>query len=265
MGAVSLEWVANSGVLVRWGALRLLVDGIYGENRYFSPPRREIQKAVFGMESAYRDVDALLFTHRHTDHFDAAHTDAYAENNAVRGIYVPRAGEDPDSYLEDRRPLPKAAARGVLRDFHLEMGERYDASLGPDCTASFLRCRHPDGATYRAVEHCALLLEVGGRRILFAADADKCAENGQLFTSLGRLDAVLITPLFFSFPSGRRILEAMGPEHVVIYHLPLAPDDVSGLRPLAERELREHGGPALSALMEPGDGLVLPDGEGAEP
>ena len=27
MGAVSLEWVANSGVLVRWGALRLLVDG----------------------------------------------------------------------------------------------------------------------------------------------------------------------------------------------------------------------------------------------
>ena len=118
MGHIQLA--ANSGVLVSFGGRRVLVDGIYGKNRFFSPPLKEVQRAVFGMDSPYRDVDFLLFTHRHTDHFDAAYTDEYARNNRVRGIYVPRVGADPASFLEDRRPLPKAAEQGVLHELSPE-------------------------------------------------------------------------------------------------------------------------------------------------
>ena len=75
MATVSIQLVANSGVLVQYRGLRFLIDGIYGNNPYFTPPRKEIQKAVFGMNSPFRDVEFLLFTHRHTDHFDAAYTD----------------------------------------------------------------------------------------------------------------------------------------------------------------------------------------------
>ena len=255
---IAIHLVANSGVLVTWGPYRFLVDGIYGKNRFFSPPQKEIQKAVFGMASFYRDVDAVLVTHRHTDHFDAAYVDEYAANNAVRGIYVPRASQDPDSFLEDRRPLPKAGAKGVLQEVSPAEGEDVSVSLGEGCRAVFLPTRHLDWKSYRAVLHCSLLLEMGGKRILLAADADHCAENQEIFRTWGPLDAVLVTPLFLSVSQGRRILEEMQPGQVVLYHIPFASDDVSKLRDLVSRQLMQTHAFPLTALMEPEDRILLP-------
>lgn len=258
--SVDIQLIANSGVLVTWGPYRVLVDGIYGKNRFFSPPQKEMQKAVFGMESVYRNVDAVLVTHRHTDHFDAAYVDKYAANNAVKGIYVPQASGDPASFLEDLRPLPKAAAKGVLREVRLAGEETLSVSLGEGCRAVFLRTRHLDGKSYSSILHCSLFFEAGGRRILFAADADYCPENQRTFAAWGQLDAVFVTPLFLSMPQGRRLLEEIHPGQVVLYHIPFAPDDVSGLRPLAARELSQSQPFPLTAMMEPGDRLALPAG-----
>ena len=260
---VTIQLIANSGVLVIWGSRRFLVDGIYGKNRFFSPPQKEMQKAVFGMESVYRDVDVVFVTHRHTDHFDAAYVDEYAANNAVRGIYVPRAGQDPHSFLEDRRPLPKAETRGILQEVSAAEGERITIPLGGSCKAVFLPTRHLDWRSYRAVLHCSLLLELGGRRILLAADADHCAENQRAFMTEEPLDVVLVTPLFLSVPQGRRILEEMRPGQVVLYHIPFAPDDVSKLRDLVNRELMQSYAFPLTAFMESGDQISL-SAEGPE-
>ena len=176
MGHIQLA--ANSGVLVSFGGRRVLVDGIYGKNRFFSPPLKEVQRAVFGMDSPYRDVDFLLFTHRHTDHFDAAYTDEYARNNRVRGIYVPRAGADPASFLEDRRPLPKAAEQGVLHELSPEKEQALSIPLWDDCAATYVPTRHLDVQTYAAVRHSVVLLSIGRVRLLFVADADWSPEIG---------------------------------------------------------------------------------------
>ena len=257
--SVTVRLVANSGVLVTWGAFRILVDAIYGKNRYFSPPQKEIQKAVFGLSSVYQNVDVLLVTHRHTDHFDAAYVDEYAQNNSVMGVYVPTASGDSGSFLEDQRPLPKAAARGVLHEICPESKVQERIFLGVDCAATFLRTRHLDGDSYSAIHHYSILLEIGGCRILFAADADRNDENRQQFAALGHLDAVFVTPLFFSDLHSQRFLAETCPGQTVLYHIPFAQDDVSGLRSLADRELsRNHGFP-LSVLMEPGDKIPIPE------
>lgn len=258
MEPVTLRLAANSGVLVEGGGLRLLVDGVYGENRYFTPPLKEVRKAVFGMDSLYRSLDYLLFTHRHVDHFSAVYADEYARNNeSLRGLAVPAPGEDPASFLEDRAPLPKALARGVLREVAPPEGGRCVLDLEEGCRVTYLRCGHLDGRTYGTVLHCAILLELGRHRILFAGDADASLENRALLADLGPLDAVLVTPLFYLHPEGRRILAALGGV-TVIDHLPFAEDDVTGLRPLAERVLRDYGRPGRDlALMEPGQTLLL--------
>lgn len=258
MGHIQLA--ANSGVLVSFGGRRVLVDGIYGKNRFFSPPLKEVQRAVFGMDSPYRDVDFLLFTHRHTDHFDAAYTDEYARNNRVRGIYVPQAGADPASFLEDRRPLPKAAEQGVLHELSPEKEQALSIPLWDDCAATYVPTRHLDVQTYAAVRHCAVLLSIGRVRLLFAADADWSPENRERFLALGPLTAVFITPLFLLDPDGRCLLEQIMPEQVVLYHLPFQRDDVTGLRAVAEKELARSNPFRLTALMEPGQML-----DGIEP
>ena len=38
MKELGVQLVANSGILVETGTLRILIDCIYGENRYFTPP-----------------------------------------------------------------------------------------------------------------------------------------------------------------------------------------------------------------------------------
>ena len=92
---ICLQSITNCGVLITCGAAsgidaaaraeqpgdanapgtvrtaRYLVDGIFGETEYFSPLPKSMKKACFGMGEEYRDIDHLLFTHRHLDHFHA--------------------------------------------------------------------------------------------------------------------------------------------------------------------------------------------------
>lgn len=255
MKELGVQLVANSGILVETGTLRILIDGIYGENRYFTPPLKEVRKAVFGMNSRYRGLDCLLFTHRHVDHFCAPYADEYAKNNRLGGLYVPRAGLDPDSFLEDRRPLPKAAEKGVLHEIHLEGEETFRAELAEDCALTYFRTEHLDSRSYGAVEHCAILLETAGRRLLFAADASASAENCRRFRALAPLTAVFVTPLFLVDPAGRHLLEELRPAQTVLYHIPFEEDDVTQLRGMVRRQLAAD--PALTALTEPDQRLSL--------
>jgi len=259
MSQVAIQLLANSGVYIQGCGLRFLVDGIYGKNRFFSPPLKEVQKAVFGMNSPYRNVNYLLHTHRHTDHFCAAYVNEYASNNTVDGIFVPRSSPDPDSFLEDRGALPKAALLGCLREISVGPGEVCRIPLKNGCEAAYVRCRHLDGNSYASVLHCGLLLTLGPQRFLFAADADSTEENLRAFQALGPLTAVFVTPLFFLHPAGRHMLEVLRPERVVLYHLPLAEDDVTKLRPLAQRELADYGDMPfqLEALTEPNQTLLF--------
>ncbi|MDD5921835.1 MAG: hypothetical protein PUC44_01455 [Eubacteriales bacterium] len=257
MEAVSIQFVANSGVFVKYRGLSFLIDGIFGNNPYFTPPIKEIKKAVFGMNSPFRDVDFLLFTHRHTDHFSAVYADEYAANNRIRGLFVPRAGTDPHSYLEDQRPLPKAEAKGILYEIYLQVGERLCIPLADECSVTFMCSRHLDWKTYATVVHCSILLTLGTKQFLFAADADGSPENRELFCNLGSLTAIFVTPLFFVHPDGRHLLEAIHPETAVLYHIPFKADDVTGLRPMVERELQGEYSYHLKALTEPGQTLFF--------
>ena len=253
MGSAEIRFLANSGVFIQYGGLRLLVDGIYGKNRFFTQPLKEIQLAVFGMNSPYRDADYVIHTHRHVDHFNAGYVDEYAANNNVKGVFAPRSSQDPSSFLEDIGPLRKAAAKGVLWEPAPAPGESASRQLGQDAFVTYYPCRHLDQKSYPAVAHCAVGLTLGQQRFLFAADADPCAENDWCFQGPGALTAVFVTPLFLIQPHGRQLLKTLAPEHVVIYHLPFQEDDVTGLRPMVERELADYGGELpLTALMEPG-------------
>lgn len=255
MSPITLKLIANSGVFLTYEHQTFLLDAIYGKNRFFSPPQKEIQKAVFGMESCYRHVSYLLSSHRHIDHFSAAYTDAYTTNNKVERIFVPQPTRSSNSALEDQGLLPNASGKNLLEEISLKMGECICYDLDGGCSVSYLRCHHLDEQSYSLIIHCAVLVSLGNCRLLFCADADFSEENAVLFQTLRPLTAIFVTPLFFAHPAGRHLLESLHPEQAVLYHLPFEPDDSTGLRPMAVRLLKEHGEASpysLLALTDPG-------------
>lgn len=256
MSGLSLSFIANSGVLIDGSSVRILVDGIYGKNPHFTLPRKNIQKAVFGMNSVYRNIDYLLFTHRHTDHFDAAYTDEYVKNNSVKGVYVPEASNVMDSYLEDQRQLKTCRACGILNEFIPEVTKAVRFELERDIVISYYRTEHLDGKSYPVI-NAGILLEMSGKRIFFAADSDYGKHNKDILAELGKLDCILVTPLFLVHPAGRDIIERISPGRVVIYHLPDETDDSSGLIELSSKVMNYEYCCPISAFTAEGQILEI--------
>lgn len=256
MSCLGLSFIANSGILIDNSSVRMLIDGIYGRNPHFTLPRKDMQKAVFGMNSSYRDIDYLLFTHRHTDHFDAAYTDEYVKNNSVNGVYVPEASCVPDSYLEDQRQLKVCRARGILNEFVPEPGKPKLFAPESDITISYYRTEHLDGKSYPVI-NAGILLEISGKRIFFAADSDCSKHNEEIILGMGRLDCIFVTPLFLVHPAGRDIIKRIRPGRAVIYHLPDEADDSSGLIELSSKVMNYDYCCPVSAFTAEGQTLEI--------
>ncbi|TFG76458.1 MAG: MBL fold metallo-hydrolase, partial [Chrysiogenales bacterium] len=75
-----LTYVANMGVMVSSGDFKVLIDGLFDKpSQYYRVPSPDTLKAVMKGEAPFDGIDLVLFTHKHSDHFDAALAVRYME------------------------------------------------------------------------------------------------------------------------------------------------------------------------------------------
>lgn len=254
MQEVKIRLIANSGVYLIYGNLRLMIDGVFDKNPFFSPPDKEVQKAVFGMDSIYRNVDYLIHTHRHADHFCAKYINEYiANNHQTVGVFAPAPGKNPDSYLEDREVLSKVKAYEKLYEINAEFGCFDTYPLAEGCSVSYLRSEHLSEKEFMGVLHYMVIVKLGNKKIIFAADSAPKEESFLPLYQAENPDAVFVTPLFLADPRGTKILRTLSPKIGVIYHIPFAPDDATGIRGLANKQLALYKDfpVRITALTEP--------------
>ena len=255
---ITVELVANSGILIHCNNRRLLVDGLYSETEYFSPPLQEMRGAREGENSPYRDIDYLIFTHRHRDHFSAEYTDRYIRNNKVKAVYLTRWQGGNPMEIDDPAPLLTATSTGICNEVCPGVGETCVFHLEEDMTLTLIGCLHSDSQRYYAIMHCALLLEVGEKRILVGSDAESCDENHQIFGKIGKVDAFFINPIYLFTKEGVRTVKTMNPAQTIIYHIPFEGEDGAYLRPLARRIMRkENDIRGLALLSEKGQTIQI--------
>ena len=67
--AQKATYIANSGVMIQVGSSKVIIDGIFQDNRgkFLSPTYSVLTKIVTG-KAPYNDVDLYLITHSDTDH-----------------------------------------------------------------------------------------------------------------------------------------------------------------------------------------------------
>ncbi len=192
---MEIKRTANAGVLLGLGGKRILIDGVCREIKPYlaTPPQMR--------EALLKELpDALLFTHSHTDHYDAAFVSEYLQKTA--GPVLGPAD------------IPFCSAQTC------QIG---DVQIMP------VPSRHI-GKT-ELIGHISFVLK-GSRCVWFLGDASPLFWKGA--TDLPCPD-VMIGPYAYGMGSGWEVVKRLGAKEVVLLHLPMRDNDPYGLWPEVER------------------------------
>lgn len=242
-GEPELRYVANSGVLVTVGGRRFLIDAPIrdGIAPYATSPAIERNR----LETArppYDDVDAILITHWHEDHFSPEAIAAHLAHNP-RALFV----SSPEVVERLRRvapDLPAARLRPVLPSpGHSE--QVWVAGV----PVHVLRVRH-NPSRRLPEQHVAFLID-DSTPVLHVGDADPTADNFALLRALPNVDLALLPFWYVVNETNRRFFaESIRPRRVVAIHLP--PGDVAQVT----AQFR-HATMSIELARDPGSRITL--------
>lgn len=223
-----MRYVANAGVLLRVDGRTFLVDAPFRDGiAPYGVSSAEERSRLEGAHAPYHDVDAILVTHWHEDHFDAGAVAAHLTQNGRAVLIASRevvgrvrasAPRLPDSRFRAIVPPPGGSDRTTVGGVPVHV----------------LRVRHNPARRYPE-EHLAFL--IGERtRVLHVGDADPSADN---FTALAALPAVDVAVLPFWYvlnqPSRSMVAAAIRPRRIIAVHVP--PQEAREV----EQKLRDAG------------------------
>ncbi len=230
--SVSVWHTANAGILIEAGGTRILVDGLFRHHTewegftytHLDSAQTSEARATDGLLA---DIDLLLATHVHRDHFHPAEVAGYLRENE-KTVFVANA-QLVESVLEDDVNSPQLSDRLIQVDATPAAVANYEV----DGIGLTLAAIPHAGAPYGWIDNNAILIEVGGQRILHVGDA---VPDPDLFAGIASYAAgvdLVIAPFWFLLqaPSqeqtGHRIVtEILAAKQVVAVHLPPEPTRV---------------------------------------
>lgn len=250
MNDIEIISLANAAVLLTWQGKKLLIDGLYHfDGKPFSNLTAETVEKLWAGLPPYDNIDYLLFTHGHPDHFSPELTADYLKQHRVKGALLP-----PPQGGEQARLRAVLSARDIPC-VTVPTGGRLTLRPEPDIRVEVIPTRHLD-PKYWEVPHFVLLVTLGDVRLLFTGDMDYTRET---LTALPPLRAAFVNPLMFgALANGKFFHGRLQTETLCVHHVPFAADDCFRMRHQSERDAaRWVGGAELILLTEPEQRVVL--------
>lgn len=245
-----LRYVANAGVLVSKDGSRVLIDApIRGGIAPYATSDAVERERLEGALPPYAEVDAILITHWHEDHFDADAVAAHLVRNP-RAVLI----SSPEVVQRVRSAAPHVPPRrlhGVLpapgRSQRLMVGR---------LAVRVLRMRH--NPTRRLPhQHVGFLLGEANA-ILHTGDADPSPANFSMLRELPSVDLALLPFWYVISDANRRVVcDAIAPRRIAALHVPPA-DAADTIRRL---DAPDRG---VTVLGTPATDVVLPATPGGD-
>lgn len=233
---INISLIANAGVLVEYRGVRFLLDGIHYDSRhYFSKVPDILLEELLSGRGRFSNIDYLLFSHNHVDHFSPKHTIQYLKNNDVKSVYLPKDGEGKFQELKNFMQ-----ENGVIqKQLKMPIGSAYTYLVGGDMGITVFQCTHM-GDQFADVENYCYLLTLGGKNILFTSDGDYKKEYYEEILKKAHIDVLFVNPLYLNTVEGRTvIMDTLKPERIIIYHIPFEEDDNVNFRKMVKKDMEK--------------------------
>ena len=207
-----MRYVANAGMLVSIEGASFLIDAPTrdGITPYETSPADE-RTRLEEAKPPYDDVDAILVTHWHEDHFSPEAVAAHLGRNP-RAVFI----SSPEVVTRLRAARPDLAANRI-RAVLPPPGQSEEVTVG-GVTVRVLRIRH--NPTRRLPEqHVGFL--IGTRAtVLHVGDGDPAPDNFTLLRTLPQVDTALLPFWYVLDEANRRfVATSIAPRRIVGMHL----------------------------------------------
>jgi L-ascorbate metabolism protein UlaG (beta-lactamase superfamily) len=218
-----VTYLSNAGVLVELDDQKILIDSLCNSTipLYRNPPAATREQMILGV-SPFDNIDCLLFTHHHSDHFDPEGAAVFLRHHKEAFIISTSAVisqiSDQLSHMESKRLVALDTTGEVLQDIQINGIKIRSVAM-----------RH-DGEQYRDVPNLAYLIAAAGKKILHVGDAKPIPENYlELNLAAENIDLLLAPFPYVGLPKGRQVIEAyIKPKKIAVIHLPVREFDHGG-------------------------------------
>lgn len=218
-----VTYVANAGVLLEIESKKIMIDGLCNTDIpiYKNTPEAIRSQIVNGV-SPFDNIDLMLFTHHHADHFDPESTREFLKNNTNASVI---STSEVIGALGEIEPDARSSR---LIGINIMPGDTRTTQLD-GITVTAIATRH-DGREYDDVHNFAFLIEICGRKVLHVGDAKPVKEN---FMDAGLADQkidLLIAPFpYIGLSTARSIIESyIKPAKIMAIHMPYRELDSNG-------------------------------------
>jgi len=243
---LELVYLANEGFLARAGEHTLVIDAFVTEpyGGYAAVPA-ELFARLVAREAPFADVDLVLASHVHADHFQpaaaaeflAAHPELpFVTSPQVLAALARDSGEAPGPGCRALLPRPDEVVSETAGGIRVEL----------------LRLPHTGGERTAAVENLGHLVELGGLRLLHVGDADVEREELAEYALAARKIDVAFVPYWWLGDAAdlARVRARVGAQHLVAVHVP--PAEVA-----REKARLAALDPAILLFAQPGESRTL--------
>ena len=227
---LKFEYLLDSAVLIDMGGRKALVDGFPADDTSFDRLSPELEEAIMGGQGDFEGLRNLFFTHCHRDHYSRKKLAAYLERNPETFLVVPENEE-----IAFRR-FEEAGA-----EFFVPTGAKGELKQGPvssEMEFEFMKTEH---LTYDCPEHFAYNFLRGDTNVIVTGDMDLV--KLKMLEGFSRREHSFIFLGIFVLWHKRwcDIIDKMGFEKVLLYHMPSEENDAYGYREKALAQWPEIG------------------------
>jgi len=231
---LTIQYVANEGVMITSGDTQILLDAIHRSYQpaYAFTPEPILSK-IEGGRHPYGNIDLVLVSHHHLDHFNAESVARHVINN--RGVKIVSSEQVIDEVKAATKKIEsetglKKATENQFKALKHEWKKTESFELG-DTKIRFLGLLHANSKVerYRKIQNFGHIIEIAGKKLLHVGDADMMAENFSAFELAKEdLDVAFVPYWYVLSKEGREIMKTqIRAKTYIAVHVP--PTGRSGL------------------------------------